>query len=101
LPTTGIDPEVLDGFLDAEEVASHNLTGTLLAGRGFKAAVLNQPDHFRGKVVALRVDDFLGKFIREPRLLHLEEKFVLTVHRDGAFVCLAYHVWHGTPPFIT
>jgi len=48
-----IDPEVFDGFLDAEEVASHNLTGTLLVGRWLESAVLNQPYHLYGKVVAL------------------------------------------------
>lgn len=49
----GIDPEVLDCFLDAEVVAAHDLAAALLACRRLEASVLDQPHHFRGKIVAL------------------------------------------------
>lgn len=49
----GVNPEVLDRFLDAEIVAPRDLAGALLACRRLEATVADQPHHFRGKVVAL------------------------------------------------
>jgi len=80
LGSRGVDPEVLDRFLDTEEVPAHDLAGTLLRDRRFETAVLDQTHHLGGEIVTLRVDDLLGEFVVETRGLELEEHFVLLVH---------------------
>jgi|SRR3989338_5002886 len=84
-----------DRFLDAEVVAPHDFLGALLVCRRLEATVADQPHHFHGEVVTLRVDDSLGEFVGETRGLELQEHFVLLMHRQGA----AYHGrFHSTPP---
>jgi len=89
-----IDPKMPDRLLDSEVVAPHDLAGALLACRSFEATVADQPHHFHGEVVALRVDDPLGEFVGETCGLELQKHFMLLMHRQGT----AYHVFHSTPP---
>ena len=93
----GVYPEVADRFLDTEHIASHDLTGTLLARRRFESSVADEPHHFRGKVVTLRVDDSLGEFVGEASGFELQKHFVLLMHRQGtAHDCC----FHRIPPVV-
>jgi len=68
-----------DRFLDAEVVAPHDFLGTLLACRRLEATVADQPHHFHGEVVALRVDDPLGEFVGETCGLELQKLTMFSI----------------------
>lgn len=92
----GVDPEVLDRFLDAEEVPSHDLAGAHLRGRRLEAAVLDQPHDLDAELVVLGVDDLLGQRSGEADGFELVEELVALTSRH--FV--AHHGFHGIPPCV-
>src|SRR3989344_2278096 len=93
-----IDPEVFNGFFDTEEVASHNLTGTLLVGRWLESANDDRNNFFKEFLV---MGELSPKFPARSRFTASYDHFMNESIITTKVLCLTRHVFHDTPPFIT